>query len=173
MKIDKPIDVTWHSWTRDESARSIKQLRFNNANYFNSGAAVSIILISNWAILIFVHQHFHLTYSMLDMWANQHNEFKRLKKFFVKIALMLRKLFGPKVYFDWCSKKKKEISKKKGGKREGRSHMAPSDKKEWHSHIAPSDKKEWHSSFTPNFGSGAREWHSKECRSLTHCVKCF
>ena len=105
--------MTWHSWTRDESARSIKQLRFNNANYFNSGAAVSIILISNWAILIFVHQHFHLTYSMLDMWANQHNEFKRLKNFFVKIALMLRKLFGPKVYFDWCSKKKKEISKKK------------------------------------------------------------
>ena len=31
-------------------------------------------------------------------------------------------------------------------------------------------KKEWHSSFAPDFGSGAQEWRSKECRSLTHCL---
>ena len=46
---------------------------------------------------------------------------------------------------------------------------APCQKKERHSHFAPFDKKEWHSSFAPYFGSGAQEWRSKECRSLTHC----
>ena len=30
---------------------------------------------------------------------------------------------------------------------------------------------EWHSSFAPYFGSGAQECRSKECRSLTHCLR--
>ena len=46
-------------------------------------------------------------------------------------------------------------------------------KNECHSHFAPFDKKEWHSSFAPYFGSGAQEWRSKECRSLTHCRRTY
>ena len=57
---------------------------------------------------------------------------------------------------------------KRKEKKEWHSQIAPFEKKEWHSQIAPSDKKEWRSSITPYFGSGAQEWRSKECRSLTH-----
>jgi hypothetical protein len=63
--------------------------------------------------------------------------------------------------------KNKEKVKKRGEK-EGRSYFRSSQKYECHSQIAPFDKKEWHSSFAPDFGSGAQEWRSKECRSLTH-----
>ena len=82
---------------------------------------------------------------------------------------MLQKLFGPKVYFDYGAARKKRNVKKKEGKERAAPIFALLQKKECHSHIAPSDKKEWHSSFAPNFGSGARERRSKECRSLTHC----
>ena len=114
MKLDKPF----------------KQLRFND---FNSGAAVSIILISNylhlfcilfnnwyfqWAILILVHQHFHLIYSMLDMWANQHNEFKRIEENFCKNSIDASEIIWTQsVLWLWCSKKKKKCPKKRREKR--------------------------------------------------------
>ena len=81
---------------------------------------------------------------------------------------MLQKLFGPKVYFDCGAARKKNKCPKKEGKERAALIFALLQKKECHSHIAPSDKKEWHSSFAPNFGSGAWERRSKECRSLTH-----
>jgi hypothetical protein len=65
--------------------------------------------------------------------------------------------------------KKVGKSQKKRGEKEGRSYFRSPQKYECHSHITPFDKKEWHSSFAPDFGSGAQEWCSKECRSLTHC----
>ena len=64
--------------------------------------------------------------------------------------------------------RKKENFRKKRVKEEGRSYFRSPLKYECHSHIAPFDKKEWHSFFAPYFGSGAQEWRSKECRSLTH-----
>jgi hypothetical protein len=66
--------------------------------------------------------------------------------------------------------KKVGKSQKKRGEKEGRSYFRSPQKYECHSHITPFDKKEWHSSFAPNIGSGAQEWRSKECRSLTHCL---
>jgi hypothetical protein len=60
-------------------------------------------------------------------------------------------------------------NQKKRVKEECRSYFRSPQKYECHSLIAPFDKKEWHSSFAPYFGSGAQEWRSKECRSLTHC----
>jgi hypothetical protein len=75
-----------------------------------------------------------------------------------------------KVYLLKKNVRKKENCRKKRVKQESRSYFRSSQKYECHSHIAPFDKKEWHSSFAPYFGSGAQEWHSKECRSLTHCI---
>ena len=88
---------------------------------------------------------------------------RKLKKNLAKIALILQKLCCLKVYFNYGAARKK-----KEGKERAAPIFALLQKKECHSHIAPSDKKEWHSSFAPNFGSGARERRSKECRSLTH-----
>jgi hypothetical protein len=66
----------------------------------------------------------------------------------------------------------KKSSKKSEKKREkeGCSYFRSPQKYECHSHTAPFDKKKCHSSFAPDFGSGAQEWRSKECRSLTHCI---
>ena len=71
------------------------------------------------------------------------------------------------IYWKRMSEKKRILEKKRV-KEEGRSYFRSPQKYECHSHIAPFDKKEWHSSFAPYFGSGAQEWRSKECRSLTH-----
>ena len=64
--------------------------------------------------------------------------------------------------------KKSRKKSEKRGEKEGRSYFHSPQKSKCHSHIAPFDKKEWHSSFAPHFGSGAQEWRSKACRSLTH-----
>ena len=78
---------------------------------------------------------------------------------------------GKQAYFLKNNVRKKKISKKKEWKKRAAHIFALLKKNECHSHFAPFDKKEWHSSFAPYFGSGAQEWRSKECRSLTHWIK--
>ena len=75
---------------------------------------------------------------------------------------------GKQAYFLKNNVRKKKMSEKKEWKKRAAHIFALLKKNECHSHFAPFDKKEWHSSFAPYFGSGAQEWRSKECRSLTH-----